>query len=186
MGAHDTVLKNCSGVPTWIASALSCPFIIGDKGPAGGKVFYLFDSTGESGLEAAPTDQSSGIAWECWGTVVGATGTAIGTGIDNTNAIISLCPTGNAASIAADYSVNGFSDWYLPSKDELELLKAQKTVVGGFADSGYWTSSDWASNYVHIIDFSDGSWDPIGGGQHPTTYYKAGILPIRAIRKFGR
>ena len=120
------------------------------------------------------------------GTVVGATGTAIGTGIDNTNSIISLCPTGNAASIAADYSVNGFSDWYLPSKDELELLKAQKTVVGGFADSGYWTSSDWASNYVHIIDFSDGSWDPIGGGQHPTTYYKAGILPIRAIRKFGR
>ena len=65
MGANNTTLKNCDGIPTWVVS--SCPFIIGDTGPAGGKVFYLFDSTGESGLEAAPADQSSGIAWECWG-----------------------------------------------------------------------------------------------------------------------
>jgi hypothetical protein len=122
------------------------------------------------------------------GTVVGATGTAIGTGIDNTNSIISLCPTGNAASIAADYSLNGFSDWYLPSKEELEQLQAQKAVVRGFANAGYWSSSDFANqglNYVHITDFSGGTWDPLGNGVVPTEIYKAAVLPVRAIRTFG-
>ena len=103
---------------------------IGDKGPAGGKVFYLTNSTSLHGLEAAPVDQSVGIKWGCSDTTVG-TSASIGAGKANTAAINAHCGTATAAQIAASYSLNGFTDWYLPSKDELNQLYLQKTIVGG-------------------------------------------------------
>ncbi len=47
-----------------------------------------------------------------------------------------------AAIIADAYSLNVFNDWFLPSKDELDLLFQQKSVVGGFASAHYWSSSE--------------------------------------------
>jgi hypothetical protein len=55
VGANNTTLKNCNGVPTWVIA--HCGFLIGDTGPAGSIVFYLTDATGLHGLEAAPVDQ---------------------------------------------------------------------------------------------------------------------------------
>ena len=157
MGAHNTTLKNCDGIPTWVEA--TCPFIIGDTGPAGGKVFYLTDATREHGLEAAPVDQSNRTEWGCYGRVVGGTNMAIGTGKANTTAINLYCSSGTAASIAASYSLNGFSDWYLPSFDELSLLYAQKTIVGGFANSWYWSSTELNSIIARSQYFGDGTQD---------------------------
>jgi hypothetical protein len=157
--ATNTTLKNCNGVPTWVLS--SCPLAIGDTGPAGGKVFYLTDATGLHGLEAAPVDQSSGANWGCFVTKVSGTSTAIGTGKANTAAINALCGTGTAAFIAASYSLNGFTDWYLPSIDELNLLYAKKAVVGGFANLGYWSSTDHEfDGYAWVRGFGDGFMGP--------------------------
>jgi len=125
---NKATLEFCNGKPAWGAC-----HSIGDTGPAGGKVFYLTDASGLHGLEAAPVDQSAGIQWGCYGTLVGGTGTAVGTGKANTAAINAACGTGTAAQLASSYSLNGFTDWYLPSKDELNLLFQQKSVVGGFA-----------------------------------------------------
>ena len=99
----------------------------------GGIIAYI-DSTGQHGLIAATADQSSGIQWYNGDYIVtGATGTAIGTGLTNTNAIIAAQGSGSyAASIARDYNGGGYTDWFLPSKDELNQLYVNRAAIGGF------------------------------------------------------
>jgi hypothetical protein len=150
-------------------------YVIGDPGPAGGIVFYV-DASKLHGLEAAPADQSS-AAWGCYGTLInGADGTAVGTGAQNTAAILAGClSAGIAARIADDYTLNGYAGWFLPSQDELNLLYQQKAVVGGFANDYYWSSTDFSSNYAWYQDF-------IYGAQHYGNKYFT--LRVRAVRAF--
>jgi len=176
-------LEFCNGVAGWNVKSTcrkpnSTVFYIGDNGPAGGKVFYLTDNTGLHGLEAAPADQSSGVVWGCDGSIInGADGTAVGTGAANTADIVAGCAEANtAAKIADAYALNGYTDWYLPSKDELNLLYQQKTVVGGFANSNYWSSSESSGNFAWYQGFfRHGLQD---------YYSKNGTLPVRAVRAF--
>lgn len=115
---------------------------IGDTGPAGGIVFYLDGNGG--GLEAAPADQGT-AAWGCNGIdIAGADGTAVGTGAQNTADIIAAdcATTGIAADLADTYMLNGYTDWFLPSLDTLNLLYQQADVVGGFTGGNYWSSSE--------------------------------------------
>ncbi len=158
VGANNTTLKNCDGIPTWVAD--HCGFIIGDTGPAGGKVFYLTDAAGKHGLEAAPADQTSGIRWDCFGKIVNsASGTAIGTGKANTAHVIPQCGIDSAASVAATYALNGYSDWYLPSKDELALLYAQKNKVSSLYRYFYWSSTvvGQSAKGTYALNFADGT-----------------------------
>ncbi len=151
---------------------------IGDIGPAGGIVFYV-SNEGIHGLEAAPTDQAS-APWGCWGqeTGVGATATVIGSGGGNTGNIITYCSEINtAAHMTDDFELNGFSDWFLPSKDEINLLYSQKDVVGGFVHDQYWSSSEG-------FNFSGDAWYQsfIYGYQDPVA--KTEVYGVRAIRAF--
>jgi len=145
----------------------------------GGKIAYI-DSTGKHGLIAAPSDQSAGILWNN-GTfpndpVTGATGTAIGTGQANTNAIIAAQGPGNyAAKLCDDLVLNGYSDWYLPSKDELNQLYLNQTVVGGFANGSYWSSSEY--------DY-DIAWSQYFGNGYQYNNNKYSTLAVRAVRAF--
>ena len=121
---------------------------------AGGLVFWLDGNGG--GLIAAPSDQSGAAEWGCYGTIMGANGTAIGTGYQNTidivNANCSPYFSGNsiAADICANLTLGGYSDWFLPSKDELNEMYSNIGQgnalglgnVGGFADS----DSDYMSS----------------------------------------
>ncbi len=124
----------------------------------GGIVFYTTDG-GLHGLEAAPADQSSSAGWGCYGTAItGADGTALGTGAQNTVDILADCATaGIAADIADDYGLNGYTDWFLPSKDELNELYLNKDVVGGFAGDFYWSSSEVNSDAAWYQIFGDGN-----------------------------
>lgn len=144
----------------------------------GGIIFYL-DTTKAHGLIAAPADQSTGIHQWYNGTykVTGATGTAIGTGQANTNAIITAQGAGSyAAKLCDDLVVGGYSDWFLPSKDELNELYKNKAVVGGIAGARNWSSSETGSNYAWYQDF--------GSGDQPNG--DKAILPftVRAVRAF--
>ena len=112
----------------------------------GGIVFYLDGNGG--GLISAPSDQVS-AEWGCYGTQIsGAYGTAIGTGAQNTIDIEAGCTEpGTAADICANLTLEGYSDWFLPSSAELSEMRAiigQGNVlgnIGNFVDSYYWTSS---------------------------------------------
>ena len=173
-GLPGATLTFCNNKPTWTTSGCPKVYKVGDTGPAGGKVFYLSDSNGLHGLEAAPADQST-VKWGCYGTFVGGTGTAVGTGKANTAAIKATCDAGTAAQVAANYSLNGFTDWYLPSEDELHLLYAQEVVVGGFANFIYWSSTEFDALYA---------WDHLFGKGGRGYDNKGATLPVRAVRAF--
>jgi hypothetical protein len=136
-----STLRFVNDKPTWRYSPSY--YQPGDRGPAGGFVFYVTDG-GLHGLEAAPMDQSDAAEWGCYeDNVTGAVGTDIGTGAQNTDAIVSFgCDDGSPAALAATgYELNGYSDWFLPSKDELNELYQNHAVVGGFVIDIYWSSS---------------------------------------------
>lgn len=132
----------------------------------GGRIVYLlqpgeagYDANTPHGLIVAPSDQSASLAW--WNgsyTTTGAMGTAYGTGNSNSNTIIANQGVGNyAAKICEDLVLNGYSDWYLPSKVELNLLFEYGVLLGHFLDSDYWSSSEIDNDEVWIQDFFDGT-----------------------------
>jgi len=100
------------------------------------------------GFIAAKTDQSNGIQWFDVNTFsFSAYGTAIGTGLLNTNTIATYIishnwNTNNAAKLCYDLVLNGYNDWYLPSKDELYQLYLNRDKIGGFNSYYYWSSSE--------------------------------------------
>ena len=153
--------------------SLTVTAVIGDT-YKGGIIFYLDGNGG--GLISAPFDQGQ-AEWGCYGTTMsGADGSAIGTGAQNTIDIEAGCTTaGTAADICANLTLGGYSDWFLPSKDELNEMYQNKSTIGGFANSGYWSSTEYDNDYAWIQYFS------YGGQGSP---YKSGSASVRAIRAF--
>ena len=156
----------------------------------GGKVAYIlvsgdpgYDPAVQHGLIAATADQSSGISWALvanQGTTVpppGASGTAIGTGLANTNAIVGQNGVGitYAAGLARAYNGGSYTDWYLPSKDELNKLYLNRGAIGGFAADYYWSSSEYNASFAQLQNFNNGS-------QLDTN--KSSTIYVRAVRSF--
>ena len=142
----------------------------------GGIIFYI-DGTGLHGLISATIDQVTMIIWGCFGTLIGSTGTAIGTGQANTTAIVNGCSTADiAARICDDLVLNGFSDWFLPSKNELNQMYLQKNIIGGFFNNCmYWSSTEYGDMSAWRQCFTSGSQDIEG---------KNATYIVRAIRAF--
>jgi uncharacterized protein (TIGR02145 family) len=145
---------------------------------AGGIIFYL-DSTGQHGLVCAPVDQGDN-EWGCLGTDIPNTSTAVGTGATNTAYIMAGCSQRPiAASVCADLVLNGYSDWYLPSIGELQLMYSQLylQVLGGLNHGWYWSSSqDGPPNSWYMAFFS--------GVVSSYGHSKTGDLHVRAVRAF--
>lgn len=101
------------------------------------------------GIIAAPNNQSTGIQWYNGSfTSTGAIGTALGTGQANTTAIVNSQGAGSyAAQVCYDLDLNGYTDWYLPSKDELNKLYLNREAVGNFGSAFYWSSSENSINF---------------------------------------
>ncbi|MGY8868063.1 MAG: Lcl domain-containing protein, partial [Methylophagaceae bacterium] len=161
----------------------------------GGIVFYLDGNGG--GLIAASSDQRDlsqpRAQWGCDGTSIsGADGTGIGSGNQNTIDILNGCSTtGTAADICANLTLGGFSDWFLPSRDEINLIwqnladsdgngvntgQSDPNNIGGFDNSYYWSSTESDNNNAWVQSFINGSW---GGGNSKASSHK-----VRAVRAF--
>lgn len=145
---------------------------------AGGIIYYV-DSTGLHGLVCAEDNQSTGAEWGCYGIeITGADGTAVGTGVQNTADIVAGCSiAGIAAKICADLVLNDYDDWFLPSKDELNLMYTNLHLhnLGSFAQDVYWSSTEESANLAWCKDFSYGGQG--GGG-------KVATIHVKAIRTF--
>jgi len=105
------------------------------------------------------------------------TSTGIGSGRTNTGIITDACGTGSAAGRAAAYHGGGKSDWFLPSKDELNELWSQRSLVTGLAGGTYWSSSQNAN-------FAVSAWcQTFASGAQGDNYKDDGGLtrPIRAF-----
>lgn len=153
---------------------------IGDRGPAGGIVFYDKgdSSSGWRYLEAAPEDQGKAI-WGCYEVYLkGAKYTGIGYGKINTEAIINECKEqATAAKICVDYRGGGKSDWFLPSKDELgEMFKVFiKIKDSKLLYENYWSSSQYNANSAWMQDYATHIENHIGKDMQQR---------VRAIRSF--
>lgn len=152
----------------------------------GGVVFYLDGSGG--GLVCAVSDQDggSGIQWYNGNfTTTSAYGTSIGTGQANTTAIINNQGAGSYAAIVCDnYTIGAYSDWFLPSKDELNemfqnkaAIDATATANGGtaFVSANYWSSTEVETYYAWLQDFIVGIQD---------LYWVDDTHRVRAVRAF--
>jgi hypothetical protein len=153
----------------------------------GGIVAYIlqaddpgFDATIQKGIIAASSDQGTGIGWYNGSDAssTGATGTAIGTGSANTTAIITIqggTPTSYAAGLARAHNGGGYTDWYLPSKDELNKLYLNRTAIGGFANDYYWSSTEIFNTLAILKNFGFGNQENLGKS------YPANVRAIRAF-----
>jgi len=180
---------------------------IGDRGPADGIVFYDKGSFSDGWryMEAAPADLRE-ARWDLFMRNISGIGTGIGSGKRNTELIIGgplgviiggvIGPIGAiigevighqlgrkvesrvAAPLCMAYRLNGYNDWFLPSKDELnEMFKnLKRKKLGGLTDSWYWSSSLFDnSNLPWIQNFSNG----MQGNTNPDN-----TCLVRAVRAF--
>ena len=153
-------------------SSLATGCRIGDIGPGGGIVVFDAGSKQSWGqyLEVAPKScEASRVAYSVTkttslfpDTTARVASKAIGAGKDNTE---KLKKVSSPAALAASKPCNGVSDWFLPSKDELNeafrwLSHSRKgfqlTPVGQFERGYYWTSSDYNGSTAWSQYFADG------------------------------
>ena len=163
---------------------LKKPYALRDTGPAGGYIFYDKGSYSDGWryLEAAPASTEAEKQWgSSSGTRITGTGTDIGKGQSNTTIIVTWLNSHSETDCAAQFcdalDYGGYSDWFLPSKDELNLMYTKLKVfgVGSFADRYYLSSSETNAGYIWLRNFDD-------GGQNIGPKYYSGR--VRAIRAF--
>jgi hypothetical protein len=125
-------------------------------GPAGGIIIYLDGNGG--GIEVADTSFIG--LWGCPGTNIDALNTTIGNGLSNTQTMIQNCSDVNtAANKCNNLTYNGFSDWYLPSIDELKLIydHAYLTNQSGLPVAFYLSSNQADQDNFKSINFGSGN-----------------------------
>jgi len=183
-GTGISVTGAGTSVSPYVVSTVGCTYSVGDLVPAlGGYIFYL-DGSGCHGLVAKATDEAGFYQWSSTNFSTWAYASGIYGGAQNTKKSIagavansSICP---AASVCDNLASGGYTDWYLPSKDELDMMYVNLHLqgLGGFASGYYWSSTE------------DGSYDAwnqsfyFGGGEQ-YRYDKSGNFSfVRAVRAF--
>lgn len=166
---------------------------VGNIGPGGGIVFALFDDNIDniSGLEV--TQASIGeAAWGCEGVVVDAgigdrpsNGIGVPVGFETSEIIREANSTGiclaEAAQLTFEFMQNGRQDWFLPSTDELLLIRDLDLLAGGEGDAFWSSTEDTAQNAFAVLirslanDFDNGE---------PSTNSKTTVANVVAIRRF--
>ncbi|WP_374504899.1 hypothetical protein [Flavobacterium sp.] len=165
-------------------TASAVPINLGDS-YGGGTVIYLFQS-GDSGYVAGQyhgiiiaNDDAGYSPWGCNGITTNATGTIVGTStLNTTNIIASNCGT-TAAQLCVDYRGGGYTDWVLPSIDELNIVFTNRAYLpSSLSQYLYWSSSETSSAGAYRKDMryaNTGSFQSFG---------KTSNSHVRAVRYF--
>ena len=152
----------------------------------GGMIIYV-GPTGDHGLIISDTNQTSST-WGCTGTLIGNTTDGYFSGSQNTINIVSVCNENGAAKVCSDLSLGGYTDWYLPSGQE--LWKFTSLGIGAYnnaiyevninATSGsYWSSTEYSSNEARAK-----SWSNAGNNFPASVQNKSTTKQVRCIRSF--
>jgi len=128
-------------------------------------------------MYVSPVDNSGGAIWGCSGTTTNATSQT--DGAQNTTKIVAACTDQTiAARKCSDLTAYGYSDWYMPSMDELNCLYVNRTTIGGFptmSGTVYWSSTETNAQWANAQNFSTGAQSTINN--------KTGACRVRCVRR---
>jgi len=128
-------------------------------------------------MYVSPVDNSGGAIWGCSGTTTNATSQT--NGAQNTTQIIAACTDQTiAARKCSDLTAYGYSDWYLPSMDELNCLYTNRSAIGGFptmSGTVYWSSTETNAQWANAQNFNTGAQTTINN--------KSGACRVRCVRR---
>jgi len=172
-------------------SGESKTYKVGDIGPAGGIIFYDRNddkaddkAAGWRYLEAAPAETEFMATWGSYNFDVTGTGPTVGSGKLNTQLIVrqleNLGESGCAVQLCVKLKNSKFTDWFLPSKDELNLMykNLHQKNLGKFTTKlSYWSSSQVNAECAWYQNFANGK-------QYNYGNYKYDSFMVRAIRAF--
>jgi hypothetical protein len=166
----------------FLGSDSDCGLKIGDT-HAGGIIFYL-EPCGCHGLVAKASDELEveDIKWSNSNKDTYALARGLFRGAPNTKKIIFNMGVGEAlpAEQCAGLTDGGFTDWYLPSIEELDMMYSNlhSQGIGGFSNRYYWSSTENSSNSVWVVAFMsmNGKVSSEGKGNE--------IMHTRAVRSF--
>jgi len=169
--------------------------VLGDTGPGGGFVFIVRAPTPAAPwryMEAAPAnwhgETYERVAMWCSNlsdyvpslenspTNFLFTSTVIGAGFSNSQKMIRGCAYGMANSANA-YNGGGKSDWYLPSRDELNELHPYARAVGAPGEGSLWSSSEITATKVWSQECSIG----LPGTQFESNKGNGYFRPVRSF-----
>ena len=186
-----------SGTLSWSTpSSGATTYSVGDMAQ-GGKVFWV-DSSGQHGLVVALEDAGGSLAMD-WNAGTASSGLNLETlaqssgiyaGRMNTAIIIAVhaAAANNGNNFAAracneyTYTQNGveYADWYLPSKDELHLIKTSGVGAPNLYSYNYWSSTEYDANNAYA--------EVLGNYANNYNQYKpkdtAEAIKVRAVRSF--
>jgi hypothetical protein len=167
-----------------ISTSHAVEYAIGDTGPAGGKIFITPSTAGNTTgkyFEVTTEVFSSSAGW-CNGlnqSIPNTTSLTIGAGQGNSEAMVNFgCSTG-AAGIANNYTLNSYSDWYLPSGEEASQVFISSGATGIFAVKPFfyfWTSSIFSDTRARVAMSAVS--DLTHAGQ---SYALISVIPIRSF-----
>lgn len=151
----------------------------------GGKIFYL-DQTKRHGMIVSTSDLNNlnGVPWGPPGSAAttapqtGAFSASLGSGPGNTALILAKYGTGTyAAALCIAFRGGGFSDWFLPSRAELNLIYVNRVALGIPSLYYWWSSTEnqFSVQTAYSQNFVDGS---------SSTDPKTALRAVRAVRKF--
>jgi len=131
----DSSARTCNGAGASGIQTVTCDTNFYESGSAGNALsigdnhqegVVFHDYGNGSGLIAATTDQS-------------------GTAVD----------WATAKELCANLTIKGYSDWFLPSKGELDEMftELKNHGVGGFINAQYWSFTEYETDRVWVQDF---------------------------------
>lgn len=120
----------------------------------GGGIVACLGGTPYMNLIAAPNDSINGIPWGGFGINTGAQSTI--DGASNSSAILTAGVVNSAVNLCSG-TINGYADWFLPAKEQLNCLYTNQTAISGFMNAVYWSSTESDENNAWFQFFDNGN-----------------------------